>query len=68
MIAPGRALAWGGSVSLGIEIFLPTTLLARWLGFTPLPPLFFGFLIVMIVTYLWLVEVVKGWFSRQYLV
>jgi len=40
------------------------TPLAPWLGFTPLPPLFFAILVLMIVTYLALVEGVKRWFYR----
>ena len=35
-------------------------------GLTPLPPLFFGFLLVMVVAYLGLMEVVKRWFYRRY--
>jgi hypothetical protein len=31
-----------------------------------LPPLFFGVLVAMIVTYLVLVEAVKGFFYRRY--
>jgi Mg2+-importing ATPase len=45
---------------------LPFTPAAPWLGFTPLPPLFFGFLLLMVVTYLALVETVKRWFHRRY--
>jgi Mg2+-importing ATPase len=44
---------------------LPFTPLAPILGFAPLPPLFFA-LLVMIVTYLGLVEVAKRWFYRRY--
>ena len=47
---------------------LPFTPLAPWLGFTPLPPLFFGILVLMIATYLCLVEIVKRWFYRHSLV
>lgn len=66
--APSRALVWGVCASLGVGMFLPFTPLAWWLGFTPLPPLFFGFLMVMIAAYLGLVEVVKDWFYRRYAV
>jgi Mg2+-importing ATPase len=45
---------------------LPFTPLAPWLGFTPLPPLFFGFLLATVVAYLVLMEVVKRWFYRRY--
>jgi P-type Mg2+ transporter len=47
-------------------VALPFTPAAHWLGFTPLPPLFFGALLTMIVAYLGLVEVVKRWFYRRY--
>ena len=45
---------------------IPFTPLAPWLGFTPLPPFFFAILVLMVVTYLGLVEVVKRWFYRRY--
>ena len=63
---PSAPLAWGVGASVGVGVLLPFTPLAPWLGFTPLPPLFFGFLVVMIGTYLALVEVVKRWFFRRY--
>jgi len=65
---PSAPLAWGVGASVGVGILLPFTPLAPWLGFTPLPPLFFGFLVVMIGMYLALVEVVKRWFFRRYAV
>ncbi len=63
---PSAALAGGVAASVAIGVALPFTPLAPWLGFTPLPPLFFGVLVVMIVTYLGLVEAVKRWFYRRY--
>ena len=63
---PGRGLAWGVGACTAAGLLLPFTPLAPWLGFTALPPAFFGFLLVMITTYLGLVEVVKGWFYRRY--
>jgi Mg2+-importing ATPase len=63
---PSRELAWGVGACVTAGALLPFTPLAPWLGFTPLPPLFFGFLVVMVVGYLGLVEVVKGWFYRRY--
>lgn len=47
-------------------IALPFTPLAGWLGFVPLPALFFAALLTMVVAYLALVEVVKRWFYRRY--
>ena len=63
---PSAPLAWGVGACVGVGVLLPFTPLAPWLGFTPLPPLFFGVLVVMIGTYLALVEVVKRWFFRRY--
>jgi P-type Mg2+ transporter len=63
---PSRALALGVGTSLAAGVALPFTPLAAWLGFTPLPPLFFGVLVAMIVTYLALVEAVKGFFYRRH--
>ncbi len=48
-----------------IGIILPFTPLAFPLGFTPLPALYFLFLVVMVVTYLLLVEIVKRRLMRR---
>ena len=66
--SPSPALALGVGACTAAGVLLPFTPLAPWLGFTPLPPLFFGFLITMIATYLAVVEVAKGWFFRRYAV
>jgi Mg2+-importing ATPase len=63
---PSRGLAWGVGASAVAGALLPFTPLAPWLGFAPLPPLFFGFLVVMVTGYLGLVEVTKRWFYRRY--
>jgi Mg2+-importing ATPase len=65
---PSPALAWGVSGCAAVGALLPYTALAPWLGFKPPPPLFFGFLVGMVVTYLALVEAVKRWFYRRYAV
>jgi Mg2+-importing ATPase len=51
---------------VAIGILLPYTPLAGPLGFTPLPGLYFLFLIAMTLTYLVLVELVKRPLMRQY--
>jgi len=51
-------------VALGLQ--LPYTPLAGPLGFTPLPGLYFLFLIAMTIAYLLLVELVKRPLMRQY--
>jgi len=63
---PSRGLAWGVSACAAAGALLPFTPLAPWLGFTPLPPLFFAFLLGMVIAYLALMEVVKRWFYRRY--
>jgi Mg2+-importing ATPase len=44
---------------------LPFTLLAPYLGFTPLPLAFFGLLVVLVASYLVMVEKGKQWFYRH---
>jgi Mg2+-importing ATPase len=56
---PSAALMGTVLLVVAIGIVLPYTPLARPLGFTPLPALYFLFLIAMIITYLLLVELVK---------
>jgi P-type Mg2+ transporter len=63
---PSRGLAWGVSACATTGALLPFTPLAPWLGFAPLPPLFFGVLLAMVVAYLGLMEAVKRWFYRRY--
>jgi Mg2+-importing ATPase len=63
---PSRALACGVGASVATGLALPFTPLAGWLGFAPLPPLFFGVLVAMVVAYLGLVEIVKRWLYRRY--
>jgi len=63
---PSAGLAWGVCTCVATGALLPFTPLGPWLGFTPLPPLFFAILVLMVVTYLGLVEVVKRWFYRRY--
>lgn len=45
---------------------IPYTFIGRWIGFTPLPLLFFVILMVMVVLYLTLVQFVKVWFIRKF--
>jgi Mg2+-importing ATPase len=52
---------------VAIAIALPFSPLAGYLGFEPLPPLFFLVLAGMVVFYLLIVEQVKKWFFRRYI-
>jgi len=63
---PGAGLAFGVCACAATGAVIPFTPLAPWLGFTPLPPLFFAILVLMVATYLGLVEAVKRWFYARY--
>jgi P-type Mg2+ transporter len=59
---------WLIGTSLAVVLaamLLPFTPLAPYLGFTPLPPSFFGLLAVLLVLYLLMVEGAKQWFYRR---
>jgi len=63
-----RPHPWLTLTSLGVvaaAMLLPFTPVAVWLGFTPLPPLFFGLLAGLILSYLLLVEAGKRWFYKR---
>jgi Mg2+-importing ATPase len=49
-----------------LAVVLPFTSLADYLGFEPLPPMFFLVLTGMVAVYLLIVEQVKQWFFRHY--
>jgi Mg2+-importing ATPase len=63
---PSRGLAWGVGACAAVGALLPFTPLGLWLGFVPLPPLFFAFLVATVLTYLGLIELAKRWFYRRY--
>jgi Mg2+-importing ATPase len=62
---PSRALVWNVTAAVAVGTILPFTPLAPWLGFTPLPPLFFAVLVAMVAGYLGLVGLVQAWFYRH---
>ncbi|WP_442790085.1 magnesium-translocating P-type ATPase [Nocardia sp. CDC160] len=59
---PSTPLLLAGLTAVGVGALLPSTPLARDLGFTPLPGTFFLALTLMIVVYLALAETAKHWF------
>jgi P-type Mg2+ transporter len=63
---PSRLLAITTLAIVAIGILLPYTPLAGPLGFKPLPPLYFLFLIGMTAIYLLLVELVKRRLMKRY--
>ena len=62
---PHPALLLTSRGIVGVAMVLPFTPLAGMLGFTPLPPEFFGLLAGLMIVYLVLVEIVKRWFYRR---
>ena len=63
---PSRPLTITTLLIVAIGILLPYTPLAGLLGFTPLPALYFLFLVVMTTIYLLLVQLVKSRLMRRY--
>ena len=61
--AAGLLLSSGAAVLLAL--LLPLSPLAPYLGFAPLPPLYFGLLVVLVSAYLLMVEGGKRWFYRR---
>jgi Mg2+-importing ATPase len=51
---------------VAVATALPYTPLGGWLGFVPVPRLFFLILSGMVVAYLAMVQVVKTWFYRRF--
>jgi Mg2+-importing ATPase len=64
---PSRALTVTTAGVAAIGLVLPATPIAPLLGFAVPPPAYFGFLVVMTVAYLGLVEVVKRRVARRLL-
>ncbi len=63
---PSRPLTITTLLIVALGILLPYTPLAGPLGFTPLPALYFLFLVVMTTIYLLLVQLVKSRLMRRY--
>jgi Mg2+-importing ATPase len=62
---PNRWLTLTSLSVVALAMLLPFTPAAAWLGFTPLPPLFFLLLAVLVTAYLLLVEWVKRAFYKR---
>jgi Mg2+-importing ATPase len=62
---PSAGLLWASLGVVAAGIYLPLSPLANVLGFDPLPAPFFLTLLGLVVVYLVLVEVAKGWFFSR---
>ncbi len=63
---PSTPLMASVLTSVGVGVLLPFTPVGASLGFTPLPAGFFLFLLVVVTSYLGLVEGIKRWFYQRY--
>ncbi|WP_437192712.1 magnesium-translocating P-type ATPase [Planctomicrobium sp. SH527] len=61
---PARALVMMTLLVMTMTILLPYTPLAKWLGFTPLPPLFLAAMLTIVAIYAASAEFVKRWFYQ----
>ncbi len=61
---PNRWLVLSSLAVVLAAMALPFTPLARYLGFEPLTPAYFALLLVLLPTYLLMVEAAKQWFYR----
>lgn len=64
---PGKWLTITCITMVSIAIMLPYLPVSASLGFVPLPPLYFGILILLVSTYLVLVEFIKKIFLKKYI-
>jgi len=62
---PDRWLAMTSLAVVATAMALPFTMLAPYLGFTPLPLAYFGLLAALVASYLLVVEGGKQWFYRH---
>jgi Mg2+-importing ATPase len=62
---PATGLLLSSGVAVLLALLLPLSPLAPYLGFAPLPPLYFGLLLVLVSAYLLMVEGGKRWFYRH---
>jgi len=54
------------AVIMGIGIFLPMGPLAYYFKFQPLPPSYFAFLLVVLLSYMGLTQAMKRWYTERY--
>jgi Mg2+-importing ATPase len=63
---PSALLVLSGLGVVGFGLLLPLTVLGPIFKFEPLPVDFYIILAAMVVTYLFMVEVLKGWFYKRH--
>lgn len=63
---PSRPLLFSTLLVVALAVVLPYTALGKLLRFTPLPMSLLGMIVLLTLTYLFLVQIVKSWFYRRH--
>ncbi|HUB08735.1 MAG TPA: magnesium-translocating P-type ATPase, partial [Myxococcales bacterium] len=63
---PSPALAFGTAAVMAVGLALPFTPLGAGLGMVPLPPIFFAWLVAILLGYALLAQLVKGFYVRRW--
>jgi Mg2+-importing ATPase len=61
-----KSLIFTSLAIVAVGAYLPFSPLAKWLGFVPLPPLYWLFLLGMLIAYVVLTQVIKTWFVKKF--
>ncbi len=61
-----KALTFTSVLIVAIGAYLPYSPVASWLGFVPLPPLYWLLLLGMLAAYVVLTQIIKAWFYRRF--
>ena len=51
---------------MAVGVYLPMGPLAHYFKMQPLPPLYFVYLIVILLSYMMLAQIMKGFYIRRY--
>jgi Mg2+-importing ATPase len=62
---PGKYLAIATALIVLVVIVLPFTPVAKLLGFVPMPPSFYGWMLLIVAAYIGSAEAAKQWFYRK---
>ncbi|MEI8064678.1 MAG: magnesium-translocating P-type ATPase, partial [Verrucomicrobiota bacterium] len=63
---PSAAMLGSTLLIMGIGVWLPFSPLANWLGFVPLPAVYFLWIAGYLLAYSLLTHSVKMWFARKF--
>ena len=64
---PGKYLTVATLFILGVVLAIPFSPLCNWFGFTRLPAIYYGYILIIIIAYLAAAELTKYWFYKKLL-